>query len=80
MRKGAARNMTTKSGLALDAIGGAWAFWLEQHPVSVGEIIEQAVTKGVEKWLNAHEEEIVDAIAKQYCSVSAELLHEKVAG
>jgi hypothetical protein len=36
---------------------------LSQHPVSVGDLIEQAVRTAVTEWLDAHGEEIYAAIA-----------------
>jgi hypothetical protein len=37
----------------------AWDFWLSQHPVSVSEMIEDAVRAAVTAWLDEHSDAIL---------------------
>lgn len=55
-----------KEDATAKGVADSWDFWLEQHPVSVPEIIEEAVEKAFTKWLDAHADEIVAAIAKRH--------------
>jgi hypothetical protein len=41
----------------------AWSCWLYDHPVSVPEIIEDAVAKAVTDWIDQHSQELIEAIA-----------------
>jgi hypothetical protein len=51
-----------KETAASKGVEGAWDFWLSQHPISVPDIIEMAVTAAVASWLNDHDDVIIDAI------------------
>lgn len=53
----------TKEDAASDGIERAWDFWLSQHPISVPEIIQEAVEKVVRRWLDDHSDEIIAAVA-----------------
>lgn len=44
-------------------VGHAFACWLEQHPISVPEIIEIAATKAIAQWLDNNEERLIAAIS-----------------
>lgn len=55
--------MTAKEKAAVEGVERAWDFWLGQHPVSVPEIIEEAIKKAFAAWLDEHSDEIVAAIA-----------------
>ena len=43
----------------------AWDFWFSQHPVSVPEIIQDAVKVAVREWLDEHSAEILEAISRR---------------
>ena len=53
----------TKEKASFEAIQSAWDFWLADHPVSLPEIIADAVQKSVDKWLDEHGEEIIERLA-----------------
>jgi len=55
--------VTDRHTQASEAIGEAWAFWLSQHPVSLGDIITDAVKTATGDWLAAHKDELLDRIA-----------------
>jgi hypothetical protein len=48
---------------ASEAIRESWAFWLAQHPVSLGDIITEAVKAAASEWLASNTRELVDRIA-----------------
>jgi hypothetical protein len=48
-----------KLSATAEGVSDAFGFWLSQHPISVPEIIEQAISKTFEKWLDDNGEEIV---------------------
>ncbi|WP_294124208.1 hypothetical protein [Sphingomonas sp.] len=54
-----------KAKATAKAIEEAWAYWLNDHPVSVPEIIEDAIKKAYLEFLNANRGEIIAAIAKE---------------
>lgn len=57
--------MTDRHTQASEAIEAAWAFWLSQHPVSLGDIITSAVEGAARKWMEAHTEELLGRIASE---------------
>jgi hypothetical protein len=50
---------------ASEAIREAWGFWLHQHPVSLGDIIDGAVKAAVAKWLASNKDELLGRIADE---------------
>jgi|KBSMisStaDraftv2_1062788.scaffolds.fasta_scaffold1279853_2 hypothetical protein len=50
-------NAATKEGVA-----EAFDFWLSQHPLTIGDIIEEAISKSLTEWLNEHSDEVIEAI------------------
>ncbi|WP_148062105.1 hypothetical protein [Micromonospora aurantiaca] len=48
--------MTDKVDATKAGVADSWDHWLEQHPVSVGELIQGAVKAAVNEWLNRHGE------------------------
>ncbi len=47
-----------------EGVSDAFLFWLETHPLTVGEdIIGEAVKVAVKKWLDDNEDVIVAAVA-----------------
>lgn len=50
---------------AIEGVQSSWDFWLDQHPVSVPEIIEEAVKKAFTAFLEKHKAEVLEAIAKR---------------
>ncbi len=43
----------------------AWDFWFSQTPISTPRFIAEAIKEVFKEWLDAHEEEIITAIAEQ---------------
>lgn len=56
----------SRSRATTEGVAEAWDWWLSQHDVSVPELIYDAVTKAVTSWLNTHEDDLIDAIARQH--------------
>lgn len=56
----------SRSRATTEGVAEAWVYWLDQHPVSVPELIHDAVTKAVTSWLNQHSEDLIDAIARRH--------------
>ncbi|WP_446218805.1 hypothetical protein [Micromonospora sp. IBHARD004] len=48
----------TRAGVA-----DAFDFWLSQHDVTVPQAIEDAAERAITNWLNAHADELIEAIA-----------------
>jgi hypothetical protein len=61
--------VTDKANATKAGVADSWDHWLEQHPVSVGELIEGAVKAAVNEWLNRHGEAVfasaIDAAVKR---------------
>lgn len=55
--------MSNRSAQASEAIRDFWDFWLSQHPVSLGDIITDAVKTATGDWLAAHKDELLERIA-----------------
>jgi hypothetical protein len=49
---------------AQEAIAAAWAAWLEQHDVSVPELVRAAIEAAATRWLDQHSDELIAAIAR----------------
>jgi hypothetical protein len=49
----------------MEGVKDAWDFWLSQHDVSVPDLIHDAVSKVFTSWLDDHEEQILETIARQ---------------
>lgn len=45
-------------------VESAWDFWISQHPISVADIIEEAVKKSFAAWLEAREDDFMQKLAK----------------
>lgn len=45
---------TTPHEATRKGVADAWDFWFSQHPVSVPELIHEAVTASVREWLDRH--------------------------
>lgn len=56
--------MTDRARATTEGVAEAWAFWLDQHPVSVPELIQDAVTKAVTAWLDKHGHELLRQMAE----------------
>lgn len=54
---------TTKQDSIKAGVADAWDFWMSQHDVSMGDLIGDAVRDAVGRWLDAHSEELIEAIA-----------------
>jgi hypothetical protein len=46
-------------------IADAWDTYLNEHNVSVPQMIEGAIEKAVTKWLDARNDDIIEAIARK---------------
>ena len=55
--------MSDRHTQASEAIRGSWDFWLSQHPVSVGDIITDAVKAAAAEWLASNKDELLNRIA-----------------
>jgi hypothetical protein len=58
-----------------EGVRDAMDFWLSQHPVSMGDLMESSIQKAVAEWLDAHADELTEAIAK---AVSNQVTGEEV--
>lgn len=47
-----------------EGVAEAWTYWLNQHPISVPELIERAVEKAVDVWMDANADKLITAIAE----------------
>jgi hypothetical protein len=57
--------MTDRHAQASEAIRDSWDFWLSQHPVSLGDIITDAVKDATAKWLGSNTDELLNRIAAE---------------
>lgn len=57
--------MSEHHARATEAIRDAWGFWLHQHPVSLGDIISDAVKTAVAEWLTSNTDELLNRIAAE---------------
>lgn len=48
-----------------EGVRDAFGFWLEQHPVTMWELLSDAIEKQFDSWLDCHTDEIVEAIAQR---------------
>lgn len=53
----------TKESAARQGVSDAWDFWLSQHPISVPELIKDAVKEAVTEWLDRHGRDLFDGPA-----------------
>ena len=56
--------MSDRHAQASEAIEEAWGFWLSQHPVSLGDMITDAVKAATGEWLASNTDELLDRIAR----------------
>ena len=56
--------MTDRHAQASEAIRDSWDFWLSQHPVSLGDMITDAVKAATGEWLASNADELLDRIAR----------------
>jgi hypothetical protein len=54
----------TRQNATFEGVRDSWDFWLSQHPVTLSDIVEDAIKTAVSKWLNCHEEQLIAAIAR----------------
>jgi hypothetical protein len=52
-----------KSTAVQEGVREAWDFWLSQHPVSVPDIIQEAIKQAVTTWFDAHTDELLETLA-----------------
>ena len=57
--------MNIKQDSVKAGICDAFDFWLTQHPISMGDMMMEALEKAFTKYLESHSDEIISAIAKQ---------------
>jgi hypothetical protein len=55
----------TKATATQQGVEEAFYYWLEQHPVSMGEILTDAIEKAFDSFLRKHQEEILDRIVEK---------------
>ncbi|MEU9516612.1 hypothetical protein [Micromonospora sp. NPDC048169] len=55
-----------------DGAAEAFAFWLSQHQVTVPQVIEDAAERAITSWLNAHTDELAEAIAAKLRPIDPE--------
>ncbi len=55
--------MSDRDAQASEAIRDAWGFWLSRHPVSLGDIITDAVKAAAAEWLASNTHELLNRIA-----------------
>ncbi|MBQ1060047.1 hypothetical protein [Micromonospora sp. C41] len=55
-----------------EGVGEAFGFWLSQHDVTVPTVIEDAAERAITNWLNAHTEELIEAIAAKLRPIDPE--------
>ncbi|MDH6460889.1 restriction endonuclease Mrr [Micromonospora sp. A200] len=61
------RTDQTRAGVA-----EAFDFWLSQHNVTVPQVIEDAAERAITAWLNAHTDELVEAITAKLRPIDPE--------
>ncbi len=57
--------MTTRQSTTRTGVYEAWTWWLDNHDISVPEIIEDAIEAAVKRWLDQHQDELIAAIAER---------------
>lgn len=62
----------TYSDSIRDGAAEAFAFWLSQHDVTVPQVIEDAAERAITAWLNAHTDELIEAIAAKLRPIDPE--------
>lgn len=62
----------TRSDNTRDGVAEAFAFWLSQHDVTVPQVIEDAAERAITHWLNAHTDELIEAITAKLRPVELE--------
>lgn len=55
-----------------DGVAEAMAFWLSQHDVTVPQVIEDAAERAITHWLNAHTDELIEAVAAKLRPIDPE--------
>ena len=46
-------------------VSDAMSYWLNDHPVSMADILTEAIEKAVSKWLDANEDELLTKVAAE---------------
>ncbi len=54
-----------KANSASEGVRDAWALYLAVHPITIPDIIEDAVEKAFSSWLETHTEELIRVIAQK---------------
>jgi hypothetical protein len=47
-----------------EGVRDAWDAYLNEHSVSIPAIIRESIEKAVKEWLDSHEYEVIEAIAR----------------
>jgi hypothetical protein len=55
----------TRENNTRQGVDDAWGFWLSQHPISVPEMIMEAVEKAFYRWCDDNETKVLAAIARR---------------
>lgn len=55
--------MKIREGSVAHGVESAMDFWLSQHPISMGDMIVEAVEKAFRSWLDSNSEELMNRIA-----------------
>ena len=54
-----------KANSASEGVRDAWALYLADHPITIGDSIEDAIEKAFSLWLSSHSEELIRTIAQK---------------
>jgi len=72
--------MTSKGDATAEGVAGAWSDWLNEHPVSIPELITKALGTAFSVWLDDHTDDLIDAIADAAQPVGARTTPPDTAG
>jgi hypothetical protein len=60
-----------------DGVADAMSFWLNQHDITMSDILLEAIGKAVKNWLDDHEDEILEMIGEKFNRETGEVLNRK---
>lgn len=70
--------MARKLDSVRDGVAEGFDFWLSQHPISVPEMFQEAIERAVGNWMDAHEDEVLEALGDVVKVYPPDLLAEQI--
>jgi hypothetical protein len=69
-----------KSKDVKEGVEDAMAFWLSQHPVSMGDILQDSIKKATTEWFDLNEDKIIETMTHKpgICSTCKYFSHDDI--